>query len=118
MRKWLLVLLGMVLAVDIAFAAATNNAYQIASGVRTGFTSWAINFPYPSRNIIVKNQGASWVWIDVTKSTTTTCAFNTNGCTILKNDESIELYDFITNGISILNFNSGTASPVSVVVTY
>ena len=108
--------------INIVYAQSniTANASPATVGVNTTTTYVNITFPYPTRNLLIQNNdSADYVYVDLKSDTNTV---NISSCFLLAPNEEINLFDFITSGISILRdtvYSTGdTASPISVIATY
>ena len=118
-------ILGFILSLClIKFASAQSglsaNASPVIVGVNTSATYKNITFPYPTRNLMIENNdSADYVYVDVKSDTNTS---SKSSCYLLGPDDTLELFDFVTSGISILRdttYSTGdTASPISIIATY
>ena len=116
--------LGLLLAITIpisAMAWTATNSSPVTTYVDQNTTYQNISLAPDSRNIVIENQDSdAYVYIDFDSATNTT---DTSSCYLLGPNSSVELYDYMTEGISIL-FEQGDygpatgASPVCVIVTY
>lgn len=102
-----------------AQSGLTANASPQTVTVNTNTPYVGITFPYPTRNLTIINDDANDnVWIDLDDANNTG---QRNQCFLLDSGESLNLYDFITEGITIVwdnIYTAGEASPISVLATY
>lgn len=112
MKKGLGILLALLLAsYGIVYAQAKKNAYQIISS--SGNT---ITFPYETRDLVIVNGDTDALAVDLT-GTRTSCPYGTAGCALIPGGDSLELYDFNTNSIKLIQYTAA-ASPVTVIAIY
>jgi hypothetical protein len=116
MRK-LVILFGLVVIPLVCFAQGRTNIYQKSINVEYELTSsYTIALPYDSRDLIVRNDDtADTIWVDLTAKTDKYSPGP--GQILLPYGESIELFDYITSGVTVGAYN-GEASPVTVISTY
>lgn len=99
----------------------TANASPATVGVNSNVTSVSVPFTFMSRNLIViNNDTTAYVYIDTNDSTNTSAI---GECFLLGPGKELDLYDFISSGVSILYDNGRystdkEASPISVITTY
>lgn len=122
MRKVLLglVLLGLIFNLAYADESTKRNSYQITSFVNTSTQKTkAIDLPYTSADVtIINNDAADYVAVKVNGSTGTyPFVIETAGSFLLGPTQAINLYDYATDGITLIGYTA-EASPVSVIVAY
>ena len=107
---------------NFAYAASyTANASPATVGVNSNTRSVGITFTTPTRNLVIKNNDATeYAWVDLKSATNTS---NRKACYLLDPDSTLTLYDYATDGISIIWDNqysslSAEASPISIIATY
>ena len=121
MKKILIIALVIIVGiVGKVLAQPRGNASPVVVGVNTITTYKNITFPYPTRDLVIENNdSADYVWVDTKSNTNQT---DIGSCYLLGPGDSLLLYDFITNGISIIRdttYSIGdTASPISVIAIY
>ena len=121
-RVLILVLCGLLFSGYAYAAALTRNASPVIVTLDSTTTYRNITFPFQTDNLNIINGDANdAIWVDVTS------ASNTNDigkCFLVPAGETLDLYNFATDGISILRnttylgSGNGIASPVSVIATY
>lgn len=120
-RIWILVLLAVFLISAKVYAQPRGNASPATIGVNSTTTYKNITFPYTTRDLVVRNNDSTaYIYVD-TKSDTNTSILAP--CYLLAPATELLLYDFLTDGISIL-YDDGSwstdteASPITVIATY
>ena len=122
-KKVLVFVLGFVvvlLSSSSSYAEVTANASPAIVGVNTNAPYASKSFVVPTRNLIIRNNdSADYVYVDIKKDSNTN---DKSSCYLLAAGASLEFYDFITSGISILRdttYSTGdTASPISIIATF
>lgn len=125
MKKFLLlvIILGLIgcLTVNV-FAQYTSNASPATVTLTQSTKQVSLTFPYTTRNLLITNNDtADAVLIDPKNPNNTS---DRSSCFVLAAGEDLPLYDFATNGISLMLDNqyigggNGSASPISVIATY
>ena len=110
------------------FASLKTNTSGVVVALTSQTASRVVVFPYPIKDLIIQNNDTTrYVWIDLT-STLNGIGFpantvDTGRCVLLAPSQSMELYDFITEGMTISGDNAvygaaGGASPIVVEATY
>lgn len=119
---WLLMLI-FVLNFSYSYAAGlTSNASPVVVAVN-GTTRQEITFPAPTRNLYINNPSTgSGIWVNL-KGGDNEAYSNTAGRIYISGADSLELYDFMTEAItifsdSIYEGSTSIASPVTVLATY
>ena len=124
MKKSVLTILAIVLVLGLmgkiyAQSGLSANASPQTVRVNAATRYVGITFPYPTRNLSIINGDANeGVWIDLNDADNTG---QRNQCVLLDAGQSLDLYDFITNAITIVwdnIYTSGEASPIAVLATY
>ena len=117
------IFIGIMLMAGICFAETTSQTANVSC--KTTYVDATtkyqnITFPTNIRHLtIINNDASQYVWVNPKSDTAT--SVDTTVCFLLKPSTSLELFDFITGGISILydnSYGSGEASPISVIATY
>ena len=110
----------------LVILAATTQCFAERGVLTNIFASWTnvtttaknIPFPAPSRDITIMNGSTSDVCVALKSNATMEGVCDaTNNLMQLDGGQSLFLQDIITDGIGLVTL-TGTASPVSVVVTY
>ena len=101
-------------------AQPRTNASPVITYVNNITTYDNITFSYTTRDLIVENYDSdNYVYVDVKSDSNTA---DTSRCFLLGPGESLALYDFLTDGVSILHDNlyspSEEASPIAVIAVY
>ena len=128
MRKVLCAVLVGALVCGVAFARSrSTNTYQAASNLTADVKAWNFRFPnFSSRDLIIVNDDSTYdCWFTASTYTVTSCDpyYDSNGnlrsdnCMLLKAGGKLELYDYITDGVSFV-FKEYAASPLSVMIAY
>ena len=107
--------------IGIVYAEMKSNASPVLVCVNSISPKYKqITFDYPTRDLIIYNNDAhDNVYVDVKHSNNVS---DTGAGVLLTAGNSLELYDFITSGITIIYdsvFSTrGEASPISVIAVY
>lgn len=110
----------LILSVNFSWAQIKHGASPMTTYVNATTTYRNITFPYNTRDLIIQNNDSTaYVYVDVMNSDKTTPA----GCFLLGPGNELNLYDYITSGISLVydnvEFSTDTeASPISVLAVY
>ena len=122
MKKILVLILCGLMISGYAYAAAlTRNASPVVVILTAATPYKNITFSYQTETLnIINGDPTDAIWVDVMS------ANNTNDigkCFLVPAGETLDLYNFATDGISILRNTTylggdGIASPVSVIATY
>lgn len=119
-----ILILGMVLVLglcNISFASgAKANTYQLSTWVDSNTTSRVVTFPYTVRDLILRNDDSTdSVWVSLNRSSLTgwSPALLTSGSILLTAGSEIDFYDVMIDYVAI-QYNSATASPVTVIAAY
>ena len=120
-RKILICVLCGLIFCGMAYAASlTSNASPVT--ITWGSANYkSVTFSTTTRNLVIQNNdSAAYVYIDLKNSDNTA---DKGKCVLIAPSGSLELYDFLTDGISVIT-EGGTygsarkASPVVVIPTY
>lgn len=126
MKKWLcsIIFIGIFLLLTMNFGFASEvrqGASPLTTGVNSNTIYQNITFPYNTRDLIVQNNDATaYIYVDVKSATNTD---SLSDCFLLGPGNEINLYDYITGGISLIYDNGGystdtEASPISILAVY
>ena len=88
-----------------------------ASWVNVGTTLTVLEFPYPSRDVIIQNGSANEPCINLQGESILHNCLGSNDTFNMNANSEITLNDYVTSSISMKMLTS-TASPVSVIITY
>ena len=90
-----------------------------SSWVNVSTTQTKLEFPYPSRDVVIQNGSSTLVCVNIKGATIPSNCIDTTTNRIFQINDNSELtfLDYETSGIT-LKTTSGTASPVTVIVTY
>ena len=120
-RIFVMILVSVFLMAGIAYAQPKSNASP-ATVVLTYESTTSlyknITFPYPTRDLVVRNNRSDrYVYVDVHSDSNAT---DTSSCYLLAPETSLELYDYITDGITLIWASPPvvSASDVSVLSVY
>jgi len=121
MKKFLVVMLILMVAVPAFARSRTSNTYSSWVSV-VNETMTTITFPADSRDILIDNGSAVDVCVSLNGSTFGGSCYMSVASTLhdvmqLGAGQQITLQDFITDSITIRSA-AGTASPISVIITY
>ena len=117
MKKFLIGFMLLAFA-TVAHAERGQITNVFASWVNVSTTTTNIPLPYPSRDVQIFNSASTQdICLGLRGETMDQTCTATNNLTQLAHGQSIQLFDYVTTNIT-LRALSGTASPVSVIVTY
>lgn len=122
MKRIIVVAMCLIFLAGTVWAATEykSNAYQKVFGLQSSQTA-TMTFPYNSRDITVINGDANnAVGVDFTSTQATAVTTITNsGSTyfMVPKLSSVTFQNYVTGGLTLFTY-TGTASPVSVIVTY
>lgn len=119
MRR-LIFVFGLVLMFSLPAQAQQRGALtNVFASWYTVSTNVTIDLPFKSRDLMIHNGSSVDVCVDLKGGTLTSACDSSDSNQVFQvdGDETVFFQDFVTDSIS-LGSSAGSASPVSVVVTY
>lgn len=115
-----LVLCGLLFFGYVYAASYKSNASPVIVALTNRSTTSLyknITFSYPTKDLIVRNNSGRYIYVDVHNDDNTT---DTAKCFLLAPGQPLELYDYVTNGISLIYASPPmvTASDISILSVY